>query len=190
MAIIQISATRDIGRILAKSGAIGLSAAGTVGLGLPMALSVSATDKQAAVADGFAATATVNVSFLILVGDLSNKIICIRRDKREIFVGAYYRVDVYSQQPAERIDYLIDLSSWVPENDNVISTTATSVPYTPDAPPETVDLDVAVSGGASTKPKVWCYGGEDGVAYKVTVLVTTASSRVKEVDFIVKVISQ
>lgn len=95
----------------------------------------------------------------------------------------------YHQQPSEVIDYLIDLTVWVPENDSVVNTVASVVHagHDQDGP---VELAVYVTDSATRRPKVFCSRGVDGVEYKVTVLVTTAAGRVKEIDFKIKVEEQ
>ena len=96
----------------------------------------------------------------------------------------------YQQQPSEVIDYLIDLSIWIPENDTVRSTSVTAVHYGHDEHDGPVLLNVFVTDETTKKPKVWCANGVDGQEYKLTVLVTSSSGRIKEVDFRVKVMEQ
>jgi hypothetical protein len=82
----------------------------------------------------------------------------------------------YEQQPRDTLDYDIDLE-WLPANDTVT----------------TVELSVAPAGLMTSyavsgkRVKVWCYGGANGVTYKVTVLVSSAGGRVKESEFKLKV---
>lgn len=96
----------------------------------------------------------------------------------------------YQQQPSEVVDYVVDLTVWVPENDTVVNTEVSVTHMYHSNPNEPVTLVVRATDIATKKPKIWCVGGTDGVEYKVTVLITTNSGRVKEVDFRVKVQAQ
>lgn len=89
----------------------------------------------------------------------------------------------YRQQPAETIDYLIDLTVWIPENDTVTNTTAVVIHSTHFTSSIPVLMSVWVTGKETKQPKIWCSGGTNNVEYKVTVLITTAAGRVKEIDF-------
>lgn len=83
----------------------------------------------------------------------------------------------FTQQPRDTIDYDI-VCEWLPANDTVT----------------TVELSVAPAGLMTSyavsgkRVKVWCYGGTNGVTYKVTALVSSSGGRVKESEFKVKVI--
>jgi hypothetical protein len=85
----------------------------------------------------------------------------------------------YTQQPRETMDYDIDCA-WLPTGD-VVTAVELSVS------PAGLSTSYAISGRTV---KVWCYGGDDGVTYKITVLVTSAGSRVREAEFKVKVIDE
>ena len=79
----------------------------------------------------------------------------------------------FNKQPAEVLDYDIDLTEWIASGDTVTGTTVSA-----DA-----GLTVTVSNGTTTIPKIWCSSGTDGTTYKVTVTITTDGGRTKEVDF-------
>lgn len=84
-----------------------------------------------------------------------------------------------TKQPADQLDYDIDFSRWLPDDD-VILTVVTAV----DVEDELVVDQVTVD---SPMVKVWCSGGTVGTTYKVTVTVSTQGGRVKEVDFKIRV---
>jgi hypothetical protein len=83
----------------------------------------------------------------------------------------------YTQQPADVLDYDVDFSEFFPVDDVV---TAGVVTVTPPG----LDLSYAIQGN---RIKVWCSTGVDGTTYKVTVKATTSDSRVKEVEFKLKI---
>lgn len=85
----------------------------------------------------------------------------------------------YTKQSAEKLDYEIDLTAWLPTGDTVISTTATSSPS---------GLTLGITGETTSNPKIWLSGGTDGVEYQATVIITTNTGRIKEVDFRLKVV--
>lgn len=89
----------------------------------------------------------------------------------------------YRQQPSEVVDYLIDLTVWIPENDSVIDTVARVTHSTHLDPSVPIEMRVWVTDKATRKPKIWCADGTNNIEYKITVLVTTAAGRVKEVDY-------
>lgn len=83
----------------------------------------------------------------------------------------------YKQQPSETLDYDIDFSEWLPKGDII-----TSVAITLDVVGPTVTYAIS-----SPRVKVWFHGGTNGQTYKITVRATTNDSRVKEVEFKIKV---
>lgn len=85
----------------------------------------------------------------------------------------------YTKQPAERKDYDLDYSDWLPNGDTVASATATVSPSG-----LTVDAPVVVSGKTV---KLWVSGGTGGVKYKVTVKATTTVGRIDEEELIFNV---
>ena len=83
----------------------------------------------------------------------------------------------FTKQPADVLDYDIDLTDWMSSGDSVQNTTASAES----------GLTVSVSNANTTTPKVWCSSGTDGTTYKVTVTVTTTDGRTKEIDFKISV---
>ena len=83
---------------------------------------------------------------------------------------------VFTKQPADHLDYDIDLTEWLPETDHVQSVSVTS--------PAGIELVSHVVQGLIVK--LWIRGGTDGQTYKFTVLINTIT-RVKEVDFLMVV---
>jgi len=92
----------------------------------------------------------------------------------------------YTKQVSEKLDYEVDLTAWLPTGDSVISTTATS---TPAGDAENPGLTVGITGETTSNPKIWLSVGTDGVEYQVTVVVTTNTGRIKEIDFKLKVVN-
>lgn len=83
---------------------------------------------------------------------------------------------VFTKQPRDHLDYDIDLTEWLPEDDNVQQVTVIS--------PDGIELVAYVIQGMTVK--LWIRGGTDGETYKFTVLINTIN-RVKEVDFLMVV---
>lgn len=83
----------------------------------------------------------------------------------------------FIKQPDDELDYSIDLSNWMPDNDKATSAS--------------VSVDSGITHTSTTVEdkniKVWLKGGKDGNTYKVSVEIDTNGGRVKEVDFQVKV---
>jgi len=80
----------------------------------------------------------------------------------------------FSKQPADVLDYTIDLTNWMVSGDSVTGATAVITPAGP---------SVSVTQGATIQPKFWVSGGINGTQYKVTATITTNGGRTKEVDF-------
>lgn len=91
------------------------------------------------------------------------------------------------KQPAERLDYDIDLTEWFEdaEGDEIASATATVLLISGTGVGDTLAVDgaVALVGDPSRVVKVWLIDGVSGNSYKVTVRATTEGGRIKEVDF-------
>ena len=73
----------------------------------------------------------------------------------------------FNKQPADVLDYTVDLTNWMVSGDTI----------TPSGP------SIAVTQGASTQPKIWVSGGTNGKQYKVTTTIVTNGGRTKEIDF-------
>lgn len=82
-------------------------------------------------------------------------------------------IATFEKQPAERLDYDIDYSSWLASGDKIIS--ATSV-ITPTGQMEAISTITQLGKRA----KLWVSQGVAGVTYKVEVTVTTEQGRVKQ----------
>lgn len=96
----------------------------------------------------------------------------------------------FDKQPADVLDYDIDLRRWFKTlpNDEVVAaavevTEGDGVLVAGPAPhPEAV-----IFGDARQQIKVWLGAGTDGVTYKLRVTATTQQDRVKEIDFKLRV---
>jgi D-hexose-6-phosphate mutarotase len=80
----------------------------------------------------------------------------------------------FNKQPADVLDYTIDLTNWMVSGDTVTSTGAVISP---------AGATVTVTQSDSSQPKVWVSGGAHGSQYKVTATIITNGGRTKEVDF-------
>jgi len=83
-------------------------------------------------------------------------------------------MDIFVKQPADILDYGVDLSKWMVSGDTVSGATATVSPS---------GLTISVTQATTTEPKVWTSGGVDGTEYQVTLTVITAGGRTKEFEF-------
>ena len=83
-----------------------------------------------------------------------------------------------SKQPAERFSYTVDYSEALTTGDNVQTATATVSP---------AGLTLDNVGVYDPRVKFWASGGTDGVAYKVTLTVTTADGRVFQDEIVLKI---
>jgi hypothetical protein len=89
-------------------------------------------------------------------------------------------VHTFTKQPADNLDYDIDLSEWLTEGDTVTGAVATA-----DA-----GITLGLTQFTDTKVKQWVSGGTHGVKYKITVNITTALGREKQHDFQIRVKEQ
>lgn len=88
-------------------------------------------------------------------------------------------MDTFVKQPADKLDYVVDLSDWLTDNDNIVD--ASTVVESG------INVLLTEIDPSTTMVKVWIDGGTDGETYKVTVTVQTQLGRRKEVDFNVRV---
>lgn len=87
-----------------------------------------------------------------------------------------------TQQPSEVRDYDVDFDQWFPAGDGIVQATVAVSPAMPEAP----SAAIAPSG---RRVKLWVYdGGTDGLTYTLTLKASTNEGRVKEVEFIVKIL--
>jgi len=83
-------------------------------------------------------------------------------------------MDIFTKQPADVLDYTINLTKWLVTGDTVTSSSAAVSPS---------GLTISVTNGTTTAPKVWASGGADGTEYQVTLTVVTNGGRTKEFEF-------
>lgn len=86
---------------------------------------------------------------------------------------------IVTKQPADILDYDIDFSDWIADDDLITNGTVTIDP-TGALISNTVQIH-------SPTVKVWLAGGTNNSTYKVTLLASTRQGRVKEVEFKVRV---
>lgn len=84
----------------------------------------------------------------------------------------------YQKQPGETLDYDVDFGDWLDGRTDVIESFNINVPS---------DLTLFASRRTDNVIKVVIGGGISGQKYKVTVSVTTDTSLVKEVEFLITV---
>ncbi len=87
---------------------------------------------------------------------------------------------VLFKRPDDQLDYDIDFSRWIPEDDTILSATAQVEP-----------ADSMVSAVQTiVQPqvvKVWLIDGQSGKTATIIVTATTAQNRVKQVEFQLRV---
>jgi len=88
--------------------------------------------------------------------------------------------NLHTKRPDDRLDYDIDFSRWLTSSDSIESVDQVSV-----AEGSTVEVDD--HDFTAQVVKVWLVGGTAGETATVTVEVTTAQGRTKEVCFKVRV---
>lgn len=84
----------------------------------------------------------------------------------------------FSKQPNEVLDYDVDMTDWFSNRADSIASFTVSVP---------TGITEVGSNRNGNVIKIILSGGSIGEKYKVTVLVTTSTGVVKEVDFIVSI---
>lgn len=92
------------------------------------------------------------------------------------------------KQPAEQLDYTIDFTRWLPDDDKILTVEAH---VSPEPEPEDEGwLEIVAVHVNENEPAfvtVWAAGGVNNQTYKVTVTVGTEGGRIKEVDFKIRV---
>lgn len=87
---------------------------------------------------------------------------------------------VFTKQPAERLDVSIDFSDWLADlpGDSLVSAVS-------EVDDSALVIDMPIVSSQSVQQ--WYSGGVDRARYKITVTVTTALGRIKEVELFVRV---
>lgn len=100
-----------------------------------------------------------------------------------MILGTFYK------QPAETLDYDIDFSAVLDDNDTLVSTGNPAVPSPLNVVVSPAGLTVGstfvIENGKTIKQ--WLSGGASRVKYKITLTVTSNAGRVKQVEFMVNV---
>ena|SRR5213596_2068551 len=89
---------------------------------------------------------------------------------------------IVTKQPADHLDYDIDFSPWLPQDDTITTVVAVVSPAY-DALTNPNGVQITATQIQNPDVKVWTLGGVSGQTYKVTMTASTAGGRVKEVDF-------
>lgn len=85
-------------------------------------------------------------------------------------------MQTFTKQPADVLDYDIDFSQWLPDDDTISNTPVVTIEPAGELAATAVQV-------ASPIAKVWLSGGVDKASYKVTVTASTSGGRVKETEF-------
>lgn len=85
---------------------------------------------------------------------------------------------VMHKQPADHLDYDVDYSRWLPDDDTITTVETEVSPLDPEAGVTVTSVNVA-----SPVVKVWLEGGVAGVTYTITVKASTQGGRIKESEF-------
>lgn len=98
----------------------------------------------------------------------------------------------FTKQPADVLGYDIDFTAWFAQiPDDFLESATCSVVSATDGSPSGLTIQSIVlvndTTGVARTAKVWLSGGLDAVTYKLQLLATTHDSRVKDVDFQMKV---
>lgn len=88
-------------------------------------------------------------------------------------------MNLFQKQPADQLDYDLDFSDWLTDEDTITGAVATS-----SVPEELIVQSVSISGSVV---KIWIAGGVSGATYKITATITTSLGRIKELEFKIRV---
>lgn len=95
--------------------------------------------------------------------------------------------ETFYKQPREEHDYFVDMDKYFEQYDGdyIESDTDIAIEIEPAGALQMDSIDLV--GNPAYGFNVWLSGGVDGGRYKVTCLVTTAQTRVEEIEFYVRV---
>lgn len=90
------------------------------------------------------------------------------------------RIGTVAKSPEDRLDYDVRFDRWLSDGDEITDA---------DAVADSEDITVESVGIFDEEKvvKVWLSGGVAGATYRITVTITTAAARVKELCFDVRV---
>lgn len=90
-----------------------------------------------------------------------------------------------TKQPSERLDYDLDFSEFLPEDDELSEDGSGVVTVVSPTGALAIDAVSVLPGGKTVK--IWAAGGVDGATYKITVTATSNGNRIKESEIKIKV---
>lgn len=94
----------------------------------------------------------------------------------------------FIKQPAETLDFDIDFSEFLSDDDTLVTTGDPPVPDPLDVVVSPAGLTLGLTIVRDSKIiKQWVSGGTNGQKYKITITATSNAGRVKQVEFIVRV---
>lgn len=88
-------------------------------------------------------------------------------------------IGMAQKQPAEYLDYNVDFTEWMPQDDEIASATVTVSPAG-ELTTDTISIMTPII-------KFWAAGGVAGQTYKLTVKITTEGGRIKEDELKIRV---
>lgn len=92
-----------------------------------------------------------------------------------------------SKQPADQLDYPIDYSRWIPDEDEILTVTHAIEPAAEDDDEDHLRVDAVRVDPENPALTVWVSRGQKSKTYKVSVTVATRGGRIKEADFKVRI---
>ncbi|MND20856.1 hypothetical protein D3C76_48060 [compost metagenome] len=91
-----------------------------------------------------------------------------------------------SKRALDRLDYDLDFSKWVSDDDTLTGAEAQAVIKSSDPDAET-DLTVDAVSVFGMLVKLWLSAGTNGASYAVTVTATTSGGRIKQEEFTLRI---
>lgn len=88
-------------------------------------------------------------------------------------------IGMAQKQPAEYLDYNVDFTEWMPQDDQIASATVAVSPEG-ELTADTISIMTPIV-------KFWAAGGIAGKTYKLTVKITTEGGRIKEDELKIRV---
>ena len=88
-------------------------------------------------------------------------------------------IGMAQKQPAEYLDYDVDFTEWMPDDDKIVAATVTVSPEGELTANQIMIMTPIV--------KFWLAGGVTGSSYKLTIKITTENGRIKEDELKIRV---
>jgi len=88
---------------------------------------------------------------------------------------------IVPKKPADQLDYVVDFSDWIPDDDTILTATADVTPA------GELVIDSVHVDTETPRVQVWASAGNAGTTYVVAVTAATAGGRIKQENFKVRV---